>query len=320
MNKTLTLTAKIAIFLSLALIFAATMVALSIRPHHERLEDSGYSANEKHIDKTFSVQSGGRLVVDADQGSITVTGSDRQDVAVHIRARGSESLLAKLDISVDQSGNTVKAVSRYRHSFMNMFGGDNFDVDFEIEVPVHFNADLSTAGGDVTINGVNGTLEGETSGGDLDLAMLDGHIRMSTSGGNVTMRDIKGDLKVGTSGGNMSAESVVGSMDFETSGGSIEVRESDGKLRASTSGGDVRVALRDNKGIDLETSGGNLIVKLPKSISGDISAETTGGDVSCDFQFSGKLREGSLRGKINGGGNIIKLETSGGDIVINSIE
>lgn len=320
MNKTLTLTAKIAIFLSLALIFAATMVALSIRTHPERFVDSGYSANEKRIDKTFPVQSGGRLVVDADEGSISVTGSDRQDVAVHIRARGSESRLAKLDISVDQSGNTVKAVSRYRHSFMNMFGGEDFDVEFVIEVPSHFNLDLSTAGGDMTVNAVNGTLEGETSGGDLDLSKLDGHIRMNTSGGTVTMRDIKGDCKVGTSGGNMTAESVVGSMDFETSGGNIEVRESDGKLHASTSGGDVRVTLRDNKGIDLETSGGNLIVKLPKTISGDISAETTGGDVSCDFQFMGKLQEGSLRGKINGGGNIIRLETSGGDIVISSIE
>ena len=76
----------------------------------------------------------------------------------------------------------------------------------------------------------------------------------------------------------------------------------------------------DNKGIDLETSGGNLVVKLPKSISAEVSAQTTGGDVNCDFQFSGKLREGNLQGKINGGGNLIKLETSGGDIVISSVE
>ena len=118
----------------------------------------------------------------------------------------------------------------------------------------------------------------------------------------------------------MHAEAIVGSMDFETSGGRIEVRDSDGKLRASTSGGDVRVSLKDNKGIDLETSGGNLVVQLPKTISAEVSAETTGGEVNCDFEFSGKLREGSLQGKINGGGKLIKLETSGGDIVINSVE
>jgi DUF4097 and DUF4098 domain-containing protein YvlB len=178
---------------------------------------------------------------------------------------------------------------------------------------------MNTAGGDITILNVKGTVGGETSGGDLDLSKLDGRVRLGTSGGNVAVRDSKGDFTISTSGGNMRVESIEGAMDFESSGGNIEVRDSDGKLRASTSGGDVHAALKDNKGIDLQTSGGNLVVQLPKTISAEISAETTGGDVNCDFQFSGKLREGSLRGKINGGGNIIRLETSGGDIIINSV-
>lgn len=320
MNRSLTLGAKLAVFLTLGLIFGATMVALSLRTHIPRQSDATVSANEKRIDKSFPVQPGGKLVIMADEGSIYVTGSDRSEVTVHVRARGLESQLNKLEVSIDQAGNTVTAESRYRHKFMNFFGDDDLDVEFEVDVPGNFNLALNTAGGDITIINVDGRIEGETSGGDLDLSKLDGPVRVTTSGGNVTVKDSKGDFTIGTSGGTMRAESIVGSMDFETSGGNIEVTDSDGKLRASTSGGDVHVTLKDNKGIDLETSGGNLVVQLPKTISAEISAETTGGDVNCDFQFSGKLREGSLKGKINGGGKLIKLETSGGDIVINSLE
>ena len=111
-----------------------------------------------------------------------------------------------------------------------------------------------------------------------------------------------------------------GSLDVETSGGNIIIKNSDAKLTASTSGGDIQVELKDNKGINLSTSGGNITVSLPKSISAQVDATTTGGDVSCDFAFAGKIKDGSMHGKINGGGNLIQVETSGGDIVINSIE
>jgi DUF4097 and DUF4098 domain-containing protein YvlB len=316
----LTLGTKLAVFLTLALVFGATMVALSLRTHASREYASNESPNQKNFDKTFSVGPGGKLVIKADEGSISVTGTNRSDVSVHVRARGADSRLAKFDVTIDQSGSTVRAETRYRHSFMNLFGDDNIEVEFEVEVPEKFNLDLNTAGGDITILNVSGTTRGETSGGDLDLSKLDGPVDLTTSGGNVTLSDSKGDFRIGTSGGNVRAESIAGSMDFESSGGNIDVKESDGKLRASTSGGDVRVELRDNKGIDLQTSGGSLVVRLPKSISAEVLAETTGGDVNCDFQFSGKLREGSMKGKINGGGNLIKLETSGGDIVINSQE
>jgi hypothetical protein len=42
--------------------------------------------------------------------------------------------------------------------------------------------------------------------------------------------------------------------------------------------------------------------------------------VTCDFTFAGHLHEGTLNGTINGGGSLIKAETSGGDIIINAAE
>jgi DUF4097 and DUF4098 domain-containing protein YvlB len=139
---------------------------------------------------------------------------------------------------------------------------------------------------------------------------------MSTSGGNVDISRSHGDVFLETSGGNMTGDAVEGTIHMQTSGGNIGLTDCDGKVSASTSGGNIRAAMRDNKGIDLSTSGGNLRVFLPPGAKGEVNAEASGGDVSCDFPFSGKIKEGHMNGSINGGGPLIRLETSGGDISI----
>jgi DUF4097 and DUF4098 domain-containing protein YvlB len=322
MNRSLSIAAKLTILIIVAVMFAATMIALSVRSHStERMSSSSFGwGSDKKIEKSFSVEPNGNLVIEADEGNIAITGTDGKEVVVHVTARGSDELLQKFDVSFNQEGNTVRVDGRKERRYFRFFNNNSLDVQFDIKLPVNFNLNLHTSGGDIVVHNVKGRIDGETSGGDLDLTSLEGPVKLSTSGGNVTVHDASGDLTLETSGGNIQGESLNGTMRLETSGGNIELRDSDGKLHASTSGGNIRVKLKDNKGIDLSSSGGNLSLLLPKSISADIHAEATGGDVNCDFQFSGKLKEGTLKGKINGGGNAIDLETSGGDITIGSVE
>jgi len=322
MNKSLNVGTKLAILVVVALAFGATMIALSVRSHSTEASSAssfGWGSNKK-IEKSFTVEPDGNLIVEADEGNITITGTDAKEVVVHITARGSDELLEKFDVSFNQDGNSVRIDARKERRYFRFFNNNSLDVQFDIQLPNNFNLDLHTSGGDIVVRDVKGKIGGETSGGDLDLSALEGNVKLSTSGGNITVHNAIGDLMLETSGGNIQGESMTGTMYFVTSGGDIELRDSDGKLHASTSGGNIRVSLKDNKGIDLSSSGGNLSVLLPKTIGADIHAEATGGDVNCDFQFAGKLKEGTLKGKINGGGNPIDLETSGGDITISSVE
>ncbi len=321
MNKSLSVTAKLTILLGLALIFAATMIALSVRGGSSRSwGENTFRGSDKDLEKTFSVQPGGTLIINADFGDLTVSGSDTPEVSVRVSVRGSEDQMKSYDVSFNQEGNTVRVDARHRGGFFHFFGRDELNVHFNVTVPRSFNLDLHTAGGNIAARDVKGKTSGETSGGNLDLYNLEGTVNISTSGGNIELANSSGDITLETSGGSIRGSSVTGNAHVETSGGNIELRDSDCKLYASTSGGDIRVSLKDNKGIDLSTSGGNVSVRLPKSIAADVDAETTGGDVTCDFEFAGKLKEGSLKGKINGGGNRIRLETSGGDIRIGLTE
>ncbi|MBI3365893.1 MAG: DUF4097 family beta strand repeat protein [Ignavibacteriae bacterium] len=318
--KPLSVIAKLSVLIVFALLFGATMVALSIRTHNTSMEERFAWGANQNVEKTFAVQPGGKFVIDADAGSVSIIGTDKQEVAIRVAAHGSEKNLSRYKVDFFQEGNTIRVEGRFKQKHFMFFGDNSIDVQYDVEVPREFNLSLQTSGGNIVVQDIKGSIEGSTAGGDIDLTKLDGTVNLSTSGGNVSVQQATGDFKLETSGGNITGDNLSGNVRFETSGGNVEIRNTDGKVYASTSGGNIRATLKDNKGIDLSTSGGNVVVRLPKTIAGDVRAEASGGDVNCDFPFSGKLREGRMNAKINGGGNLIRLETSGGDIVLNSIE
>src|SRR5262245_15272089 len=69
------------------------------------------------IQKTFSVQPGGRLMMDVDLGSIEVktTGDSKLVVDVYRKVKGGnpEEVLRKQEISFDQQGNDLSIRARF---------------------------------------------------------------------------------------------------------------------------------------------------------------------------------------------------------------
>jgi len=316
MNRSLSVTAKISILVVLALVFGAVMIGLSIRHGESRGLDQNMfgTKGDQNIDKTFTVQPDGDLVIDADEGEVSVLGTDSNQVSVQVIMTGDQERIDKYHVDFKQEGNTVRIEGRENRRHFRMFDDRSLRVRFEVKVPKKFNLDLQTSGGDLVIKTLNGHVVGTTSGGNLELTDIDGKVKLETSGGDIDVLNMNGDVVLTTSGGNIVAESVTGDFEVGTSGGNIRMKKIDAKLRAETSGGNIEVAMATNKGISLETSGGNVIVKLPRSIAGEIDASATGGDVDCDLQYSGKIKDGDMHGTINGGGNLIKASTSGGNI------
>ena len=68
----------------------------------------------------------------------------------------------------------------------------------------------------------------------------------------------------------------------------------------------------------LRTSGGTITCTLIPDVAVDLEAKTSGGRVSTDFvvepDIQGKISKSRLEGSINGGGPLLKLRTSGGNI------
>ena len=136
------------------------------------------------ISKSFSVQKGGTLRVDVDPGAIRIEPWSKDEVLVEaegIDERHPERLV------ITQSGNTVTV--KYRESRRH----DN-DVQFIINVPSQFNADLHTTGGSVTQKDVlKGSFTAETQGGSIKMDHIIGNVNAETGGGSIRADKIEGD-------------------------------------------------------------------------------------------------------------------------------
>jgi 8-oxo-dGTP pyrophosphatase MutT (NUDIX family) len=76
-------------------------------------------------------------------------------------------------------------------------------LNFEIEVPEQFDLDLSSAGGEVRIEGVAGAIKGTTESGALELRRLSGSVDLETKRGDVSLRESFVSGRVHTVGGRV---------------------------------------------------------------------------------------------------------------------
>ena len=281
-------------------------------------------AAEKQMEKTFDVSPGGTLYIDADMGSIQVEPVNKNTVHVRVlfEKRGStsrfERLMDELDLSYKQQGNDVYvSLEREHDSFFNNWG-NSIQVKFEVEVPKQYHADLKTSGGSVSVGDLDGHVISKTSGGNLSFGQITGSVEGKTSGGSINLDGCLGPVDVSTSGGSIHLGQVEGDVDAHTSGGSISVEEVLGSVQATTSGGSISATISKQPLHDctFKTSGGSIHVSLAENIKVNVDAKTSGGHVQTDFPITveGKLSGHSLNGSINGGGALLLLRTSGGNI------
>jgi len=286
---------------------------------------------ERVVEKNFSVAGPGALHVETSGGTIRVMASSDSVVRVKAKQRikadseaEADEVLKKLDLSIEQQGNDVRAVAKYE----SRSGGFHFgswppvQVDFEISVPASFATNLHTSGGGITVGDLAGKANLRTSGGSITLGKMGGSVDARTSGGSITLAEARGPVELKTSGGNITAGRVAGPAELSTSGGSIKIEAAEAQLRAHTSGGSIRAGINGAlKGeCSLSTSGGSVRVTLDKSAAFRLDASTSGGDVDAEGLTltleKGSRSRGRLAGAVNGGGPLLKLRASGGSISI----
>ncbi len=232
------------------------------------------------VEKTFTVQPGGNFKAATQGGDITIRTADVSEVRITakqvIRASNeqeADEILAKLTLTMEQSGNDVTAEAKYeKRPGGSWFGSwPPVNVSFEVTVPKNFNLNLNTSGGDIEVDRAGGPTQ------------------VSTSGGDITINSVAQLLSATTSGGNVYA-AITGPLTEDTV---------------------------------LSTSGGDVVVRMKREIGFRLDASTSGGDVDAaglnitiERGGAGKQR---LVGKVNDGGPLLKLRTSGGNIEIRAV-
>jgi hypothetical protein len=331
MNPSPSTIIKICVFILLGVVFGASMMIYSnSRSHNEgnNFSDSdwkidGADQQTRHFEKTFSVNSGGSLTLNSDIGNVEIDTWDKNEVLVTADASGSEGNLEHLDVIFAQDKDNVKVTGKYSDNNWLGWHSNNLDVTFKVTVPKKFYVRAQSSGGNMMVRNLDGNATMETSGGNVDANDVMGSVELRTSGGNVSASHVNGPLQIKTSGGQINCSDIVGELNSHTSGGDVDLANIDGKISTETSGGSIHITMTgDNKGVYAHSSGGDIRISVKEGVKAMLEASTSGGRVRCELPITvkGDMDESQLRGAINGGGETIRAETSGGDVKIVSLK
>ena len=138
-------------------------------------------------------------------GSVLVKGTNRKDVSIRVTHRGNDTAFERDappppagmrrlsagrrgNLSVEEDNNRIEVRSRTV----------NGDMDLEIEVPVRTNLELRVVnGGDISVEGVEGSLEVNNVNGPVRLTNVSGSVVASSVNANVTGTADAGDRREG---------------------------------------------------------------------------------------------------------------------------
>lgn len=233
-------------------------------------------------------------------------------------------------ISSDEIGGMLTA---------NTLGG-SIDVG-DVGGEVH----LNTAGGSINIRSAGGRIVAITLGGSVQVIKGLQNVKVETAGGSIDVRECYGELQATTAGGTIEIGNVGQGAILETAGGSIRLISAKGMVVANTAGGGIRLtklghganAETANGPIEAEfasgkiaathlaTTAGDIVVYLPSDAAVTIKAAielANGHKIVSEFGSLKIMSEGGsygpkeifAEGDLNGGGPIMKVHTTNGNI------
>lgn len=272
----------------------------------------GSAVSAQNIERSFAARDGGSLELKLETGGdLFITGGAGSTVEVVVKREGRDA--DRVDVQFSESNGRIRIESRRQGRNINA------DVTYTISVPSRFDLNIDLSGGDVTVDGVTGSLSLETMGGDLELTGLGGSLKATTMGGDIELGSARVDGSVETMGGDITLKDVTGDVDAKTMGGDIEfdnVRPSGKRaLRIETMGGDLNVGDAP-AGIDLKTMGGDITAG---AVSDHAKVETMGGDITLGpvaGWLEGTTMGGDITASVVGtdGDRHVELSSMGGDI------
>ena len=318
---------------------ATVLIAVALASLAHAQESKVFQDGRYWVEETSgSISSARNLKVLADAGSVKVQGAGQSNITYVIRKRvaaGSEQQARREFERFRVSASNLGETAVIKGQCMNDSGRSRLSVNYEIMTPQSVGMVYTrSGGGSITVNNINGRVDGETGGGDIRLDTINGPVSATSGGGTVEIGTIGGDLRVETGGGdirirmangqlnaqsgggNIWIESSAQNADVETGGGAIQVRKVGGSLRAESGGGDLTIG--DVGGsASVETGGGGITLASAK---GTVRAETGGGNIQLSGLWGGvnaSSGAGSISAEFMGQPGKIsesRIETSVGNI------
>jgi hypothetical protein len=258
----------------------------------------GESRATMTFDRTLSVSGETQLMVSTGSGNIHLTrGSDSQ-IHIHgliqVNRDGSEEQAREIAANppIEQTGNVIRVGPQHEEHW------EGISLNYDIEAPA-------------------GTLLGATSGsGNIVDESVGRNAKLQTGSGDITASSLQGPFVLRTGSGNITAEQTgEGDVKAETGSGNIEIKDVHGSFYAQTGSGDIKATGTPSAQWTLQTGSGNIDL-WPGSAPLTLDGSTGSGSVITDHEMlvQGSLDRHHIKGNLNGGGPLVRVQTGSGEI------
>ena len=296
--------------IALVVLFASTAVfASSVQGQFERTLQVNGPVNLEVL-----TRSGDVTVRAGSGGSVFIRG--KIHVGDHWLMGGREADVHQIEQNppIRQEGNSIHI------DYVNM---RNISVDYEISVPAETTVHTHSGSGDLIVEGTHGNLDAQTGSGDVKLEKLTGELQLHTGSGNIRARNVSGAVRGGTGSGDVEIEEAsAGDIDVHTGSGNITARGVHGGFHGETGSGDVTAEGTQTASWEIHTGSGNVHVRLPANSAFDADISTSSGTVDMgepiEMTVQGRIGDShkQIKGKVHGGGQLLRVRTGSGDIHI----
>jgi DUF4097 and DUF4098 domain-containing protein YvlB len=233
--------------------------------------------------KTYNLTGKPDLRIETSDANIRVTTWDQNTIEAKVITTRYKIGEGGLRVDEHQNGDTVEIEARFPHHNFTVDWG-NHRVDVIIQMPREGRVNLRTGDGKIDLAGFKGDMDLHSGDGSENLEGVDGKLHASTGDGHIT------------------AQGRFDELELKTGDGHVEVRAATGSSLAA--------------GWRLETGDGNVSLEVPGDLAADVDLHTSDGHIDLDMPVTteGKIREGEVRGKLNGGGSSLTIRTGDGSI------
>jgi hypothetical protein len=236
--------------------------------------------------KTYTISGKPDLRVDTSDANIHVSTWDQNTIEAKVTTVRYKIGDDGIRIEEHQTGDVVEINVRYPHHGVTINFGNysNHRVDIDIHMPREGRVNLHTSDGKIELGHFKGEMQLHSGDGSVEVAAVDGKLRAMSGDGHIR------------------ADGRFDELDLKTGDGRVDARATAGSALASS--------------WRLESGDGTVTLEVPENLAADVDLHTGDGHIDLDMPVTtaGKIREGEVRGKLNGGGNLLTIHTGDGSI------
>ena len=261
---------------------------------------------QEDFNQSHPLKAGGRLYVETFNGSVEISGWDRETAEISgTKYASTEQARNALRVDIVATGDSVRIRTVRPTGHRGSMGAK-----YVIRVPNRTTLErVETSNGAVRIDGIEGDARVRTSNGSVRAGRLKGALEATTSNAGVELDEVQGAAVVETSNGGIQASLR-----------EVAPRQS---VKLTTSNGGIELAMGSFKENEIEaaTSNGGITLRLPATTAARLKANTSNASVSSDLEVksAGEPGKNHLEGTIGAGGPPITLTTSNGSIRIHKM-